>query len=181
MTALRLYDAVILRHFGTIGRLDVLEARCRYLDPPHWTQAVADEINNAANMGQPGCREILAAKWLSAPLEPQVADLRRIMLIQIGLNDGRRPPVAHAGEAEGIYFAEKSGGRFVTDDNGAYDFAERRLGPGHVLDTVDVLREAVMYGEMDDGEAVNIVNLIRNSGRSIRRIHPDTLLRGYFR
>lgn len=144
MTTLRLYDAVTLRHFGTIGRLDVLEARCKYLDPPHWTQAVADEIGRAANSGQPGCREILAAKWLSPPIEPLVQDLRAIVLVQIGLNDGRRPPVAHAGEAEGIYFSEKRGGRFVTDDNGAYDFATRRLGVGRVLDTVDVLREAVL-------------------------------------
>lgn len=102
------------------------------------------------------------------------------MLIQIGLNDGRRPPVAHAGEAEGIYFAEKLGGRFVTDDNGAYDFARRRLGPGRVFDTVDVLREAVTNGDMDSGEALNLVNAIRNSGRSIRRVHPGILLRGYF-
>jgi hypothetical protein len=89
--------------------------------------------------------------------------------------------VAHAGEAEGIYFAEKLGGRFVTDDNGAYDFATRRLGPGRALDTVDVLREAVMDGEIDDGDAASIVNLIRDSGRFIRRAHPSTLPRSYFR
>jgi hypothetical protein len=111
MTVLCLYDAVTLRHFGAIARLDVLEARCRYLDPPHWTQAVFDEISDAAN--SPGCRDILAAGWLSSPLAPQPEDQRKILLIQIGLNDGRRPPVAHAGEAEGIYFAEKLGGRFV--------------------------------------------------------------------
>jgi len=107
MTVLCLYDAVTLRHFCAIARLDVLEARCRYLDPPHWTQAVYDEISDAVN--SPGCREILAAGWLSSPLEPHSEDLRKILLIQIGLNDGRRPPVAHAGEAEGIYFAEKRG------------------------------------------------------------------------
>lgn len=129
---------------------------------------------------QPGCREILAARWLSPPLEPLVQDLRAIVLVQIGLNDGRRPPVAHSGEAEGIYFSEKLGGRFVTDDNGAYDFTTRRLGVGRVLDTVDVLREAVTDGEMEDMDAANIVNLIRDSGRFIRRVHPSTLPRSYF-
>lgn len=181
MTIPCLYDTVILRHFGSIGRLDILESRCSYLDPPHWTQAVADEIREAADLGQPGCRAILAATWLSDPVVPEHEDLRRIVLIKIGLNEGRRPPTAHAGEAEGIYFAERLGGRFVTDDNGAYDFALRRLGRGWVYDTVDLLREAVSYGDMDDGEALNIVNAIRNSGRSIRRIHSNTLLRGYFR
>lgn len=179
MTVPRLYDAVTLRHFGTIARLDVLEARCKYLDPPHWTQAVYDEISAAVK--SPGCRDILTVSWLASPLEPKLEDMRKILAIQIGLNDGRRPPVAHAGEAEGIYFAEKSGGRFVTDDNGAYDFATRRLGAGRVFDTVDLLREAVANGDMGDGEALNIVNAIRNSGRSVRRVHPGTLLRDYFR
>jgi hypothetical protein len=68
----------------------------------------------------------------------------------------------------------------VTDDNGAYDFALRRLGVGSVYDTVDLLREAVSYGDMDDGGALNVVNAIRNSGRFIRRVHPNTLIRTYF-
>lgn len=181
MTIPCLYDAVILRHFGTIGRLDIIAARCSYLDPPHWTQAVADEIREAADLGQPGCRAILAANWLSEPVAPEQEDLKSIVMMQIRLNEGRRPPTAHAGEAEGIYFAEKLEGRFVTDDNNAYDFAQNRLGAGWVYDTVDLLREAVSYGDMDDGEALNIVNAIRNSGRSIRRIHQSTLLRSYFR
>jgi hypothetical protein len=49
------------------------------------------------------------------------------------------------------------------------------------LDTVDLLLEAVMYGDLDAGGALNLVNAIRNSGRSIRRVHPGTLLRDYFR
>ena len=180
MTTSCLCDAVTLRHFGTIRRLDILATRCSYLDPPYWTQTVADEISYAAQIGQPGCRDILAASWLSTPLTPDEEDLKEVIRLQIGLNDGRRPPTDHAGEAEGIYFAEKLGGRFVTDDNGAYDFAVHRLGPGRVFDTVDLLREAVAYGDLDDGEALNIVNAIRNSDRDIRRVHPDTLLRRYF-
>jgi hypothetical protein len=175
-----LCDAVTLRHFGAIRRLDILETRYGHLDPPHWTQAVADEIRAAAAMG-PGCFAILAAPWLSTPVAPQAHDLRGILQLQIGLNEGRRPPTEHAGEAEGIYFAEKLGGHFVTDDNGAYDFAARRLGLGRVHDTVDVLREAVASGDMDAGEALNIANAIRNSDRDLRRVHPSTLLPHYFR
>lgn len=182
MTIPCLCDAVTLRHFGTIRRLEILAARCAYLDPPHWTQTVADEIREAADLGYPGCRAILESSWLSTPVAPEGEnDLRAIINLQIGLNEGRRPPTRHAGEAEGIYFAEKLEGYFVTDDNAAYDFAMNHLGPGRVRDTVDLLREAVAYGELDDGEALNIVNAIRNSGRCIRRVHPDTLLRTYFR
>jgi hypothetical protein len=180
MTAPYLCDSVTLRHFGEIQRLDILEARYGHLDPPHWTQAVADEIREAADLGFPGCRAILAVSWLLAPVVPETSDLKGILQLHVGLNEGRRPPTAHIGEAEGIYFAEKLGGRFVTDDTGAYDFAVRRLGGGRVHDTVDVLREAVASGDLDAGEALNIANAIRNCGRSLRRGHPDTLHRRYF-
>lgn len=176
-----LYDAVTLRHFGAIGRLDVLAVRCRYVDPPYWTQEVADEIRRAADTGQLGCHDILRATWLYTPVEPEIADLKGIYALQVGLNEGRQPPRAHGGEAECIYFAKKLGGMFVTDDNGAYDFAARRLGPGRVHDTVDLIREAVAYGDMDDGEAVSIVSAIRGSGRSIRRVYPKTITRTFFK
>ena len=181
MTAPYLCDAVILRHFGEIQRLDILEVLYSYRDPPHWTEAVADEIRAAAAQGRPGCRAILAASWLSDPVAPEPHELRAIVTLQIGLNEGRHPPAAHMGEAEGIYFAQKLQGQFITDDNAGHDFAVNRLGPGRVHDTVDLLREAVAGGDIDDGEALNIVNAIRNSGRSLRRIHPSTLLRQYFR
>jgi hypothetical protein len=180
MTTPCLCDAVTLRHFAAINRLEVLAARCRYLDPPHWTQAVFDEIREAAQLGQPGCRAVLKASWLLTPIAPEYGDLKEIVRLQIGLNDGRRPPTGHAGEAEGIYFAAKLGGRFVTDDNGAYDFAVHRLGSGRVQDTVDLLREAVTYGDLDAGGALDIVNAVRDSGRSIRRVHPNKLWRDYF-
>jgi hypothetical protein len=175
-----LYDAVTLRHFGTVKRLDVLAARCRHIEPPRWTQEVADEITRAANRDRPGCDDILTATWLRDPLEPEFADLKGIYTLQIGLNEGRQPPKGHAGEAEGIYFAQKLGGHFVTDDNGAYDFAARRLGAGRVHDTVDLLREAVACGEISSGEALHIVTVIRSSGRYLRRVHPKTLNRDYF-
>jgi hypothetical protein len=180
MTVVCLYDAVTLRHFGTIERLEILAARCLYLDRPHWTQAVYDEITEAANIGRPGCRAIVNAVWLAEPVEPENADLKGIYQIHVGLNEGHRPPIKHIGEAEGIYFAEKLNGRFVTDDNGAYDFALHRLGEGRVFDTVDLLREAVGYGEMDDGQARNVANAIHSSGRDLRRVHPSSFARGYF-
>lgn len=180
MTDPYLCDAVTLRHFGEIGRLDILETRYGHLDPPHWTQAVADEIARAAAR-VPGCAAILAASWLSSPVVPAPHDLRGILTLQIGLNDGLRPPTAHAGEAEGIYFAEKLNGRFVTDDNGAYDFAIRRLGLGRARDTIDILRESVTDGDMSASDAINIANAIRNIGRDLRRVHPSTLLPSYFR
>jgi hypothetical protein len=144
------------------------------------TQEVYDEIRRAAGISQPGCHDILAATWLGDPLVPEIGDLRGIYALQVGLNDGREPPTAHGGEAEGIYFASKLDGHFITVDNAAYDFAARRLGAGRAHDTVDLLREAVAYGDMDGGEALNIANAIRNSGRYLRRVHPTSMIRNYF-
>lgn len=172
MPAHFLYDAVTLRHFAVAGRLDILETRHGHLAPPRWTEAVQTEI--AAGAGwDPSCRTVLTHPWLDEPVVPQTADQAPIMAIWIGLNDGRRPPTAHAGEAESIYFADKLSGAFVTDDNAAYDFAQRRLGIGQVLDTVSVLDEAVAMGELSVAEAIGVTESIRAAGRFLRGVHPE--------
>ena len=78
-----------------------------------------------------------------------------MLRLQVGLNDGKYPPEGDGGEAEGIYFAEKLGGQFATDDNKAYDFARRRpsLGPGRVIDSVQILQTAVANGDLSRTEA----------------------------
>ncbi|MEY2569010.1 MAG: hypothetical protein QOE35_3539 [Actinomycetota bacterium] len=93
----------------------------------------------------------------------------------IGLNDGRRPPTGHAGEAESIYFADKLSGAFVTDDNAAHDFAQRRLGIGQALETVSVLDEAVAMGELSVAEAIGVTESIRAAGRFLRGLHPGAI------
>lgn len=167
-----LYDAVSLRHFAVAGRLDILETRHGHLAPPRWTEAVQTEIAAAAARDA-GSRTVLAHAWLGDPIVPTALDQAAIMGIWIGLNDGRRPPIDHAGEAESIHFAGTLSGAFVTDDNAAYDFAERRLGPGQALDTVAVLQEAVSMGELSVAEAVGVTESIRAAGRFLRSVHPE--------
>jgi len=173
-----LYDACSLQNFGAIGRLDLLRRRHGHIDPPRWTETVADEV--AAGAGTAACDVILADSWLGVPIQPSSADQKRIFELQIGLNEGVRPATKHLGEAESLHFADRLGGTLVTDDNGAYDFAFRMLGVGRVRDTVDVLRESVAQGELLASEAHLVANAMRNSGRSLRRIHPPTLPTTYF-
>lgn len=170
-----LHDAVTLLHFGVVGRLDVLKSRHSFLPPPFWTDAVRSEVEAGARLSKPGCAAVLDADWLGEPIVPSSSDLRKVFQLLVGLNDGRRPPTAHGGEAEGIYMAEKLGGTFITDDNAAYDFAYRRLGPGRVKDAVQVLRESVAMEELDAQEALEIADQIRVAGRDLRRVHPDPL------
>ena len=175
-----LHDAVTLLHFAVAGRLEVLRGRHEFAPFPRWTDAVRSEVEAGARLSMPGCADILNAAWLGDPMVPAGADLHGVFQLLVGLNEGRRPPTAHAGEAESIFVAEKLGGIFVTDDNAAYDFALRRLGPGRVKDSVHVLREAVASGELSASQALESAELIESSSRSLRRVHPRPFTIRYF-
>lgn len=174
-----LFDTVTLLHFGTVARLDVLEARFGSRPEPRWTEAVFDEVE--AGRGFAASDAVLAAQaWLGIPIAPSSRDHAGIHTLHVGLNEGRRPPTSHFGEAESIYFADARNGKFVTDDNDAYTFAARKLGVGRVMDTIEVLQECVAMAEVPAAEAVNIANGVRNAGRHLRRVHPATLTVAYF-
>jgi len=175
-----LFDAVTLLHFACVGRLNLLAARYGHRTLPRWAEAVHDEIVRGQPVAGPECAAILGAVWLGEPAKPAASDRRGIQRLWVGLNEGREPPIEHAGEAESIYFAEKLGGVFATDDNAAYDFAERRLGVGRAIDTVLILREAVAMDEITAGEAVDVASSIRAAGRHLRRHHPPVLTPDYF-
>jgi hypothetical protein len=128
----------------------------------------------------PGCTELLHQEWLGQPVTPRESDQRGIQALLIGLNEGRRPPTSHAGEAESIYFAAVLDGVFVTDDNAAYSFALRRLGVGRVMDSVKILRDAVSMAELSPSDALQIATKIRASGRDLMRCHPVGLDAHYF-
>jgi hypothetical protein len=162
--------------------MDILSTRHQHRPVPRWCEAVHFEIDQAAQIGMVDCATVLSTFWLDVPIVATPADMRSILPIWVGLNDGRRPPTQHAGEAESIYFAEKLDGCFATDDNAAYDFAMRRaaLGVGRVFDTIDILRDAVACDEISTQDALNVVDALRVAGRSLRRIHPEVLALSYF-
>ncbi len=176
-----LFDAVTLCHFAVCGRLGILEQVHGWRDAPRWTEEVEAEIRRGDAAGWPGCLAILTCHWLGSSVLPTIADQQRIVRIWIGLNDGRRPPIRHAGEAQCIYFAEKLGGLVATDDNAAYDFAERRLSVGRVIDTVHILRDAVAAGYVSASDASGIVSSITSAGRHLRSVHPINPGADYFR
>jgi len=176
-----LHDAVTLRHFATCQLLSLCSSLHSVLPLPRWTEAVRDEVQRGAALGRSDCAAILAAGWLGAPVIPSASHQRGIYRIRVALNGSRFPPTSDAGEAESIFFAEQMGGSIATDDNAAYAFAERRLGGGRVLDTVDILRAAVRGGHARPADAVTAAVTIRRAGRHLRRVHPATLTEIYFR
>lgn len=175
-----LYDAVTLRHFAAVRRLDLLRLCHEAHDEPRWAEAVKHEISDARLAGHGECAEILTFSWLGEPLEPQAEDQRAINFLRIALGDAGTTASGdglhrNLGEAESIHLAQKHAYQFVTDDNEAHLIATRRLGMGRVFDTVDVLRKLVAMGEVNAAEACAIAAAIRSSGRDLRRSHPDPL------
>lgn len=177
-----IHDAVTLRHFAAVGRMDVLEACHGHKPEPRWTEGVRSEIESAMHAGETHCSDILDETWLGDPGTPSGTELREVYHLQVGLNAGMEPPKGDRGEAEGIYFAEKLGGQFATDDNNAYDFARRRklLGPGRVIDSVQILQTAVANGDISATEAHNIAIAIEDAGRSLRPVHRGARDPAYF-
>ena len=177
-----IHDAVTLRHFAAVQRLDVLQACHSHRPEPRWTAAIRAEIESAEQSGESHCSDVLREAWLGAPAAPSIEELADVYRLQVGLNDGKRPPTGDRGEAEAIYFAEKHSGQFATDDNNAYEFARRRpsLRPGRVIDSVQILRTAVANGDISATGACNIADAIEGAGRSFRPVHRRRRGPAYF-
>jgi len=179
-----LHDAVTLRHFAAVSRIDILEARHGQRPPPLWAEAVHEEIRSGVEAGNAYCSDVLEASWLGNPAPVQEADLEPIFSLQVGINQGIYPPdmKRNRGEAESIYFAERHDGQFATDDNAAYKFACRRpsLGPGRVIDSIDILRTAVALGEITATDAFTVAENIEAEGRFFRPEHRIRREPSYF-
>lgn len=166
-----MFDTVTLRHFGAAEGLELCRELCDHREPPRWTHAVSVEIAEGVRLGMDECLSVQECAWLGAPIEPDVLDLGSIVRLQRALSD-TTGPAGNAGEAESIYFAERLGGVFATDDGVAFDFACRRLGRDHVLDTIDILNEAVRGGIASPTEAAELAGRVTDSGRHLRRGRP---------
>lgn len=163
-----LFDATTLQNFAVVGRLDLLENLYGYR-PPHWTQVIQSELTDGLNLaGLRHLHDVLTATWLGAPLEPTTKqDRKEIEALHVGLNDGRRPPIEHAGEAESIYFCQELDAAFVTDDRGAGAFAKMR--GVQVIDTIDILQTLQTDGTLTCDQAWDLLESMMNADRVIRR------------
>lgn len=176
-----LHDAVTLNHFGSVGRLDILQTRHKDHEMPRWAEAVCEEIKEGAQRHL-YCQRVLEADWLGDPATISQSENTKFFHLWIGLNDGQRPPTKHRGEAESIFVAERCHGIFLTDDSEAYAFAKKRpgLGSGRVKDSVDVLRTAVSMDELTAQEATDIALQIEANERYFRKEHQGKISAKYF-
>jgi hypothetical protein len=175
----RVIDAVTLRHFGVVDRMDVLERRLAGYPRPYWTLGVQSELLDAAGLDE--CANALAAPFLRNPYVVPPEGLTEVFMLRRALTVDEHDRREHLGEAESIWVADHLNGAFVTDDHDAFAHAAKNLGGNRVLDTVTLLREAVAADELSAGEAKQIADAIRNSGRHLRAGHPPTFTEDYFR
>jgi hypothetical protein len=180
MATPRIIDTVVLRHFGTINRLDILVSRLYHYPPPRCSGEIFREVFKAAERDEEGCPRILESGILGTPREVDLRDMKTVFEIRRALSLDESESLRHLGEAEGIFLADRLHGAFITDDGIAYEFAETNLGSNRVFDTVDLLRESVAEGELDIHEAKLVADAIRNSGRFLRSGHPWTFSPEYF-
>jgi hypothetical protein len=176
-----LHDAVSLKHFAIVNRLDVLEARHGDLDEPRWCDEVREEVELGLGLAVENAR-ILAATWLGRPHVLDAKDQAAAYKYHVSLNEGREPPTKHKGEAYSIFVGQKIGACFFTDDETAYDWAEAktRFGLASVKDTIDVLRDAVAMGELDKHEACTLILEMQEAGRDFRHEHDGKITPDYF-
>ncbi|MYB73795.1 MAG: hypothetical protein F4124_10355 [Acidimicrobiia bacterium] len=161
--------------------MDILQNCHSQYDAPLWTSGVRQEIV-AASSHDPNCNTILAQQWLGQPIRPDQIEEKEIYRLQVGLRPGQTGIREHRGEAECIYFAEQLGGGFATDDAAAYDFALRYSNmPGKVVDTIDILREAVAHNAISDIEADFVAQQMEGAGRIFRKTHRGGRGPSYFR
>lgn len=179
MAAPRIIDAVTLRHFAAVDRLDILEFRLVGYEAPRCSGTVFSEVFVAAGQEEE-CERILDAGILGSPLEVELRNFNEVFRIRRALSLDETESQQHLGEAESIFLASKLHGTFITDDTAAYAYAEKYLGDNRVLDTVDLLREGVAADDLNVHVAKQIADGIRNSGRSLRGGHPWTLTAEYF-
>ena len=163
-----LIDTTTLITFASIDRLELLAAVVAGRQP-HWTEGVYGEVLQGAHL--PVNQLILAATWLGEPAQSQTSELAAITRLHIGLNDGRRPPTDHHGEAETIVIAHRLEATWITDDGPAAAFAKNnQLAPLRTTaDTGTVLQEAQLERLLASPHAaLAVVTAMVHAGRHPR-------------
>lgn len=173
-------DNTVLCNYAAIERLDVLEKTLA--GRGRWTEAVAYEARQSARW-LAALRPLLMDGWLGEPIEiADPAAVARVDVIRRTVFGGLPgQPLKHLGEAQTLFLLDNDetyqGGRWLTDDRGAYEYAKRRGLP--TWDTVDVMTAAVADGIVTAADAFALLHDMRAADRALRRMprSPDDLTR----
>lgn len=164
-------DNTVLCNFGTVGRLDLLR---KVLDGcGRWTEAVAEEARRSAAYVRDLSR-LRAEGWLGEPIElctdAEIALADRLRRAVFG--GLPTEPLRHLGEAETLALVqtrqEFAGAVWITDDRDAGEYATARGIP--VKNTVTLMREAAVSGQIDYTEGHRLLLAMVAGGRHLRDV-----------
>jgi hypothetical protein len=151
---------------------------------PRWTESefrkVWSEYGSASIRDRPNLHEIVTARWLGRPLLPGPLDVPGICQMGIALNGGITSSADYQSEAELLYIAEWHKAVVATDSRVVFDFACNRFGQHRVVDTVQILREAVAAGLFGPKQAVMAIQAIEASHGPVRLRDTSRIDLGYF-
>jgi hypothetical protein len=169
MTAYLFPDNTVLCNFAAVDRLDLL--RTVLNGRGRWTEAVAYEAERSARY-QPPLEALPSDGWLGDPIEIDAeADVLRINAIRRAVFGGSDDePLRHLGEAQTCYLiqhcTEFSGSWWISDDREALRYARRQ---GIVTrETIDLVKIAVVDGDIPELDAFALMKDMSDKGRSLR-------------
>ena len=161
-------DNTVLCNFAAVERLDLLETVLN--GRGRWTAAVAFEAGRSARF-LPALARIAVEGWLAEPIEitaeRDVQHVNRVRRAVFGGTDDE--PLRHLGEAETCFvikeLTEFAGSWWISDDGEAMRYA--RFQGIMTYETVDLMSTAVGNGDITEQQAFDVMNLMRDKGRSL--------------
>ncbi len=164
-------DNTVLINFGTVDRLDLLEAWLR--GRGRWTEAVADEARRSGTF-VPALQGLESAGWLGAPIEiddgAAVAEIELLRRTVFGGTTAQ--PRKHLGESQTCYLIKNdpdwAGSWWVSDDTDANEWAQFQ---GFVVrTTVGVIQELVADGDLTAVNGFELLQTMVAAGRDNIRL-----------
>ncbi len=164
-------DNTVLINFGTVDRLNLLEAWLR--GRGRWTEAVADEARRSGTF-VPALQGLEAAEWLGTPIEiDDAAAIAEIERLRRNVFGGRTAkPRQHLGESQTCYLIKNdpvwAGSWWLSDDTDANEWAQFQ---GFVTrTTVGVVTELVADGDLTAVNGFELLHAMVAAGRENIRL-----------
>ncbi|MGH3903448.1 MAG: hypothetical protein ACRDTE_04555 [Pseudonocardiaceae bacterium] len=174
MTEFLFPDNTVLCNFAVVNRLDLLRSVLGGCG--RWTEAVAYEATRSASY-VPALNGLLADCWLGEAIEissePDTQKIERIRRGVFGGTDDQ--PLKHLGEAQTCYvitnWIELAGSWWISDDREALRYA--RAQGITTRETADLVRIAVVNGDIDARDGLILLRQMADRGRRLRL--PDSV------
>lgn len=161
-------DNTVLCNFAAVDRLDLLKAALN--ERGRWTEAVAYEATRSEAI-LPTLAGLRTDPYLGDPIEIiDEADIQRVERIRRAVFGGTdAEPLRHLGEAQTCYVIlnvkEFADSWWISDDAEALRYA--RFQGITTRETIDIIREAVVNGDISASSGFSLMREMADRGRHL--------------